>query len=142
MWILCCRCRCRHIRTFRAFHVHSNWITKKRRRGENMYSLLAPSKTILFFSFRSQCVCVFGSGDTVHSNSYSSTCSLTLNTYRTYSQYTRSKYCFFSGWIPPLPFFFVIFFSSPASLLIVLAVVVIVLIFSFSFTSTLCQFNF
>lgn len=69
-------------------------------------------------------VCVWHGDDTVHSNSYSSTCSLTLNSeYIYHTAFTarmRRKYCVFLGRIPPLPFFlFVIFccrwMSSPSS---------------------------
>lgn len=54
--------------------------------------------TVFFFSSS----CVLSCGDTVHSNSYSSTCSLTLNTYRSIcivARCIRSKYCIFDGFL-------------------------------------------
>lgn len=66
--------------------------------------------------------CVLSCGDTVHSNSYSSTCSLTLNTYRSMcivARRIRSKYCIFDGFLHygfcNILFFYCCWLSSKSS---------------------------
>lgn len=95
-------CRCHHSNYIfeRSTCIRTGLYRKEKRKKWNCtrYSRSRKLFTVFFFSSS----CVLSCGDTVHSNSYSSTCSLTLNTYRSIcivARCIRSKYCIFDGFL-------------------------------------------